>query len=145
MELHHGIFAIKLHELEQQFGRLQARIQVCQKMNPRQIQAELESMITESEENEALLKTRLSASRLPAMEALSEAQLEYCQKADEILQKQLVPELRAEDQRAIEGKAEAAALFAEYAIDLSIQAMRYAMIAAFSAIEIQLQAEAETT
>lgn len=148
MELHHGVLASKLCELEQQFGRLQTRIQVCQNMDLPQIQSELKAMIAESNENETLLKTRLAASRLPAMEALSEAQLEYCRKADDILRKQLLPDLCASAQRRPEGKAEAAALYAEYAIDHSIQTMRHAMVSAFTAIEAQLRAEAydaETT
>lgn len=88
MKLYDGIFAIKLYELEQQFGRLQARIQAGQKMDLQQLRSELEHMTNESRENELLLHKQLATSRLPAMEALSEAQLTYCRKADEILQKQ---------------------------------------------------------
>ena len=51
------------------------------------------------------------------------------------------PELSSEDQSISESKAEAAALYAEYAIYHSIQTVRYAMIASFSAIEAQLRAE----
>lgn len=145
MKLYDGIFAIKLYELEQQFGRLQARIQVCQKMDLQQLRSELEHMTNESKENELLLHKQLAAGRLPAMEALSEAQLTYCRKADEILQKQLIPELSSEDQSISESKAEAAALYAEYAIDHAIQTVRYATIASFSAIEAQLRAEKDQT
>lgn len=143
MELHDGLFATKFSELEQQFGRMLARIHVCQKMDLQQIHDELESMLNESAEHETLLKNRISASRLSAMEALSSAQLAYCQKADDILREQLIPELQATNLRISEGQAEATTLYAEYAIDLAAQATRYAMTAVFAAVEAQLKAEAK--
>lgn len=144
MELRNGLFATKFSELEQQFGRMLARIHVCQKMDSQQIHDELESMLDESAENERLLKSRISASRLSAMEALSSAQLAYCQKADDILREQLIPELQAANLHISEGPAEAASLYAEYAIDLAAQAARYAMTAVFAAVEAQLNVEVKT-
>ena len=39
---------------------------------------------------------------------------------------------------------EAAALYAEYAVDFAVQAMQYALIAALSAIDLQENTEEET-
>ncbi len=138
-----GISAGKISELEQQFGCMLVRIRVCQKMDPRQIRDELETMLQESAEHERLLEKQTAASRLPAMEALSAVQLEYCRKADAILRQQLIQELRASNQNDMEGEAEAAALYAEYAIDLAAQAARYAMTAVFTAVEARLKAGEE--
>ncbi len=143
MGTHGGISASKISELEQQFGCMLARIHVCQKMDLRQIRDELEAMLQESAEHERLLEKQITASRLPAMEALSAAQLEYCQKADSILRQQLTQELQASTQNDMEGEAEAAALYAEYAVDLAAQAARYAMAAAFAAVEARLKAGEE--
>ncbi len=140
---HTGISAGKISELEQQFGCMLARIHVCQKMDLRQIRDELESMLQESAEHERLLEKQTAASRLPAMEALSAAQLEYCRKADSILRQQLIQEMQASNQNDMEGEAEAAALYAEYAVDLAAQAARYAMTAAFAAVEARLKAGEE--
>ena len=43
MKLNEGMFAIKLYELEQQYGRMQSRLRLCQQEKHSKIQKELQS------------------------------------------------------------------------------------------------------
>ena len=47
---------------------------------------------------------------------------------------------RSLTQAGAEGRAESAALYAEYAMDFAIQAMRYALMAALSAVQLEKSA-----
>ena len=52
--------------------------------------------------------------------------------------------MRGRNQTSAEDQSEAMSLFAEYAIDFATQSMRYALIAALSAIALQRKAERKT-
>ena len=135
MKLKEEIFAIKLYELEEQFGKMQSRLHICQKQDHSKIKQQLQDALDEYQENEHLLKKSVESSRSSVVASLADAQQEYLQRANEILEKQLAA------QPALEDKAEATALYAEYAIDFAIQAMRNALIAAMKAIDVQIEIE----
>ena len=42
MTLNQDIFAVKLYEMEKQYGRLQSRLRICGRENREKLQAELE-------------------------------------------------------------------------------------------------------
>jgi hypothetical protein len=145
MELEHGIFSVKLRELEQAYGQMQHRIRLSQGKNLKQIHEELEQLWGEYHAQDLLLDETVRSCRSPAMASLAEIQRDYGQQAEKLLQNGLVSE---EEERGCIGKgdrAEATTLYAEFAIDFATQAMRYALIAALSAMELQIQADENTT
>ena len=83
----------------------------------------------------------MESSRSPAVAALSDAQLSYFQKAKELLETELPEYLSSEAGTPAESCMEAAALYTEYAIDFAVQSMRYALVAALKAIDLQMSAE----
>ena len=63
MKLSEEIFAIKLYELEQQFGKLQSRLYICQQQDHSKIKQQLQNITDEYLENELLLKKSAAESR----------------------------------------------------------------------------------
>ena len=141
MKLSQGIFAIKLYELEHEYGKLQSRIRICGKENHKKVCEELEKATGEYQERSLLLRQSIEDSRSPAVSALGSIQLECRRKAEALLKKQLVRDLHSEMSTSKEDKAEAVTLYAEYAIDFATQAMQYALIAALKAIDLQMSEE----
>lgn len=47
MKLYEGMFAIKLYELEQEYGRMQSRLRLCQREDHPKIQQELQKATDE--------------------------------------------------------------------------------------------------
>ena len=60
-----------------------------------------------------------------------------------VLKEELPNEMRGRNQSSAVDQAEALTLYAEYAIDFSTQAMRYALMTALSAMLLQRKAEQE--
>ena len=149
MKLSEGMFAVKLYELEREYGRMQSRLRLCQQDNHQKIRQELQRVMEEYQEDELLLLNNVENSRSPAVAALADAQLDYSRRAEEILEQELPEYLRDEDGSAPEEgakhQAEAAALYAEYAIDFAVQSMRYALITALKAMDMQMDSEEAKT
>ena len=143
MGLKEGIFAVKLCELEQEYGRLQSRIHLFEGKDAAQAQQEILRLQDECREHKLLLDERIRSSRSSAVSSLSKAQLEYGQRVEQILNEELPNEMRGRNQSCAEDQAEVMTLYAEYAIDFATQAMRQAMIAALSAMISQQQADRE--
>ena len=133
MELQHGIFAAKLYELEQEYGRLLSRLQLLQRERPEQIRQVKHQMQEEYREHSLMLEETARSCRSRTMARLAQLQRDY--------------EQQTSDLAAAAGgdRAEAMTLSAEYAIDYATQAMRYALITALQALELQMGASNETT
>lgn len=144
MNMNQEIFAIKLYEMEQEYGKLQSRIRICGQGNHDKIREELQKSKDEYQEHNLMLRQSAEGSRSPAIAELSQIQLEYCRKIEQLLQGQLETELHSEKLSPAEDKAEAIGLYSEYAIDLAKQMIRYALIASLSAMDLQLSAEEQT-
>lgn len=129
MELNQGMFVIKLKELNQQYGKLQSSIMLCQNGNHNKIRHEIMKIKDECLENDLLLQNRIDYSRSHAVSELAAAQMDYSKKTKKILKKNL------------RCSGELAALYAEYAIDFAIQAMSHALLASLCAIDLQLTEE----
>ena len=149
MKLSEGMFAVKLYELEREYGRMQSRLRLCQQDNHQKIRQELQRVTEEYQEDELLLLNNVENSRSPAVAALAGAQLDYSHRAEEILEQELPEYLQDEDGSAPEEgakhQAEAAALYAEYAIDFAVQSMRYALMTALKAMDMQMDSEEAKT
>ncbi len=149
MKINEGMFAVKLYELERQYGRMQSRLRLCQQDDHQKIRQELQRVMEEYQEDELLLLNNVENSRSPAVAALAGAQLDYSRRAEEILEQELPEYLQDEDGSAPEEgakhQAEAAALYAEYAIDFAVQSMRYALMTALKAMDMQMDSEEAKT
>lgn len=149
MKINEGMFAVKLYELERQYGRMQSRLRLCQQDDHQKIRQELQRVMEEYQKDELLLLNNVENSRSPAVAALAGAQLDYSRRAEEILEQELPEYLRDEDGSAPEEgakhQAEAAALYAEYAIDFAVQSMRYALMTALKAMDMQMDSEEAKT
>ena len=143
MGLKEGIFAVKLCELEQEYGRLQSRIHLFEGKDAAQAQQEILRLQDECREHKLLLDERIRSSRSSAVSSLSKAQLEYGQRVERILNEELPNEMRGRNQSCAEDQAEVMTLYAEYAIDFATQSMRQALAAALSAVVLQQRAEQE--
>ena len=144
MGLSQGIFAVKLYELEQEYGRMQSRLRLVQEKDVHQLQEELDRLQDEYQERKLLLQERIQSSRSPSVAALAQAQLEFGERVEQILREELPNEMHGRNQTSTADAAEAVSLYAEYAIDFSTQTMRYALMVALSALLLQRQAEQET-
>ena len=141
MNINQEIFAVKLYEMEQEYGKLQSRIRICGQEDHDKILEELKKTTDEYKEYSLILQKSAENSRSPAVAELSRAQLEYSRKMEQLLKGELEKEMHSEGNSLPEDKAEAITLYSEYALDLASQTMRYALIASLSAMDLQLKAE----
>ncbi len=145
MELGHGIFAVKLVELEQEYGHLQSRIRLFQRKDLEQLHRELERLQDEYQEQNLLLEEMVRSCRSPVMARLAKLQHDYEQQAEDYLKTNLIPAQADDANATCQDRADTTTLYAEFAIDFATQAMRYALISAFSAMELQMQADRDAT
>ena len=134
-------FSTKLRELEQEHERIRSRLRLCQQEDRRQVLQELDCLTREIDETDAALQQAADTSHSPAVAALSAAQLEYEDRVGRILREKLPRYLHCSATDAASDRAEAAALYAEYAMDFAAQAMRRALQSALAAVELQLEQE----
>ena len=71
------LFAMKLYEMEQQYGKLQGRLRVCCRERREELQEELKKAKAEYEVNALLLRKSVEGSRSPAVKKLAQAQWSY--------------------------------------------------------------------
>ena len=142
MELRDGICAVKLCELEHQYGLLRSRLELCQGADHERVRRLLGEVLEEVRENGLLLERSAGSARSPAAAELAAAQRDYVRRVESILREKL-PRLLRDGERPKEEQAEAAALFAEYAIDFAGQAVRGALAAALTAMDQEMDCEEE--
>ena len=105
----------------------------------RQIHRELESARQEYNSLELRLKQIVKNSRSPAVSSLAKVQLEYSQKTERLLKNQITADLHSDANTPGEDREEASALYAEYAIDFASMAVKYALLASLSALDMQTE------
>ena len=88
------------------------------------------------------LKARAQAMRYFTAQQLSSVQLEYCRKAQDILNESMK---RSWANLAGDSESDNMALYAEYAIDFATLAMRHALLAAAAALDVQNDEQQEET
>ena len=144
MNIGEGIFAYKLYELEEQYGKLQCRIRACEQGDRKKIKKELRKAWNEYEESSQLLQEKVRACRSPAVSRLSQAQLDYRKQTEDLMKKQIANDVHSDGSNPDEDKAEAGLLFGEYAMDFATLSMQQALIAAMSALEIESEKDEST-
>lgn len=138
VDLKNEIFAVKLCELEESYGWLQSHLRLFQGKDLEQIHQERERLQDEYHERMLLLDETARASRSPVMARLAEIQRDYGRQTEEVLQ---LAGGGDGDGSSSRDRAEAMTLYAEFAIDFAVQTMRYALIAALGALELQMRAD----
>ena len=141
MEMRQGVFAVKLCELEEEYGRLQSRIQICQEKDSAQLRQTMAQILDEYKERDLLLKQRVKGCCMRSVANLAQVQLDYQKRTEDLLRTELRAEMSGKNHTIEEDRAEASTLFAEYAIDFATQAMRYALYASMRALVLQAKAE----
>ena len=136
MNIDESVFAYKLYEMEEQYGKLQCRIRTCERGGKDKIHSELERAREEYAENSRLLEEKARSCRSPAVARLTQVQLDYRRKVEE-LKKQVVSDLHSDESSPDEDKSEAGMLYAEFAMDFATLAMQQALISALSALDSQ--------
>ena len=141
MHTGNGSFDNKLWDLEEQYGQTISRLRLYQRKSHGEVRQELQAVWQEYRENELLMQKNVAGSRSPAVAALAEAQLEYDLRIQHILRSELPGYLHGENTGRTEDQAEAASLYGEYAIDFAAQAMRHALLAVLSAVDLEMSCE----
>ena len=77
MNMDDSIFAVKLYEMEEQYGKLQCRIWICERESKDAIRRELEKAEQEYKENTLLLENKIRSCRSRPEEKLPRPHQEY--------------------------------------------------------------------
>ena len=110
MELRDGMFAVKLCELEHQYGLLRSRLELCQGADHEKIRHLLADVLDDYRENALLLEQSAEGCRSPAVAELAGVQRDYSKRMEELLRDRL-PRLMHGEEDPQEERAEAAALY----------------------------------
>lgn len=142
MNLNQEIFSIKLSEMEKQYKEVQNQIQLCEEKDQEEIRKELQRALNDYHLRSMMLQKSIKNSRSPAVKKLS-CILSECNNKMETLLKdgEMEDYLHCERSSQLEDRAEASALYAEYAIDYALQTVQYALIVSLSAMDLQINKE----
>ena len=135
MKLDDSIFAVKLYEMEEQYGKLQCRIRACGQGGREKIRSALKRAEDEYKENTMLLEEKVRSCRSPAVKSLTKAQLDYRKKTAALMDRELSRDVHSEASSPGEDRQEAELLYAEFAMDFATLSVQQALIAALSALE----------
>lgn len=132
------LFSSKLQELDREYGLLKARMELARGKDPEKLHAELGRLKDEIAQNDELLRQNVAYCHSPAVHMLAQTQLHYCAEMERLHDN--LPKHMGETRQE---KTEAAALYAEYAMDFATQSARFALAAALEAIDLQKTEETE--
>ena len=105
MELRDGMFAVKLCELEHQYGLLRSRLELCQGADHEKIRHLLADVLDDYRENALLLEQSAEGCRSPAVAELAGVQRDYSKRMEELLRDRL-PRLMHGEEDPQEERAE---------------------------------------
>ena len=97
MKIDDSIFAVKLYEMAERYGKMQCRIRVCEQGDEAKIHSELKKAEEELEESTLLLEEKAGSCRSEAVKILSQIQLDYRKKTQELMKKQLANDIHSKD------------------------------------------------
>ena len=138
MEQETVLFDAKLKKLAEEYRLLADRIAVLEKADHDEIRKARAHLEAEWADTVVDLKNRSRTMRYVTGQQLSAVQLDYCRKAADILHDSVKKSWAA---MAGGSEADDTVLYAEYAIDFASLAMRHALLAVVSAMDMQLQEE----
>lgn len=135
------LFTAKLQELETHYRFLLHCLRVCQQADRTSVHRELQNITKACQENREQLQQEMEQGRSLEVAALAQAQLRYCEETEEILNDVFSGKESRDPIDPKEQQVEALALYAEYAADFAVQAMRHALAAGLRAVDAQLAAK----
>ena len=135
MGMDNSIFAVKLYEMGEQYGKLQCRIRVCEENNRKRIHETLQKAADEYKENTFLLEEKVKNCRSRAVAKLAEAQLDYRKKTEELMKGPVMEALHSQESSPEQDEEEADMLYAEFAMDFATLAVQQAMLSVLSALD----------
>ncbi len=135
MEMNNSVFAVKLYEMGEQYGKLQCRIRVCEENNRKRIHETLQKAADEYKENTFLLEEKVKNCRSRAVAKLAEAQLDYRKKTEELMKGPVMEALHSQESSPEQDEEEADMLYAEFAMDFATLAVQQAMLSVLSALD----------
>ena len=135
MGMDNSIFAVKLYEMGEQYGKLQCRIRVCEENNRKRIHETLQKAVDEYKENTFLLEQKVKNCRSRAVAKLAEAQLDYRKKTEELMKGPVMEALHSQESSPEQDEKEADMLYAEFAMDFATLAVQQAMLSVLSALD----------
>ena len=135
MEMCSSVFAVKLYEMGEQYGKLQCRIRVCEENNRKRIHETLQKAADEYKENTFLLEEKVKNCRSRAVAKLAEAQLDYRKKTEELMKGPVMEALHSQESSPEQDEEEADMLYAEFAMDFATLAVQQAMLSVLSALD----------
>ena len=138
MEGKQEFFTSKLFELERRNAQMNSRLKGSQQESQEDIQKKYRQVLQEFKEHNFRLQTEISSGRSPAVSALARLQLNCFRSCENLLAQELPAYLHNDAGSRQEDEAEAFALYAEYAMDFAVQSMRYALMAALQAMDMQM-------
>ena len=137
----YGVFASKLCELDSRYADMSSRINQYQHMDHEAVRKALSKSLKKCRDNEAALQGQADTCRSKAVAELSGVQLDYFQKMRAVMRSRIPALVHEENCDNMEDRAEAAALYAEYAIDFAQYAMESAVSAVLAAVDLQMTCE----
>lgn len=142
MTENNGLFDAKLQELSAAYADLQKHIAALESADPEKVHKAHRDLENEWADTVVDLKARAQAMRYFTAQQLSSVQLEYCRKAQDLLNESMK---RSWANLAGDSESDNMALYAEYAIDFATLAMRHALLAAAAALDVQNDEQQEET
>lgn len=135
MEMDNSVFAVKLYEMGEQYGKLQCRIRVCEENDRDRIHKMFQKAADEYKENTLLMEEKVHNSRSKAVAKLAEAQLDYRKKTEELMKGPVMEALHSQESSPEQDEEEADMLYAEFAMDFATLAVQQAMLSVLSALD----------
>lgn len=131
METHKNIFGSKLKELDKDYEQFRSHVLHAHE-HSQCLGEEISSLKQELSESKRILQNTAAQSCSPALSRLASVQLGYCEQMET-----LRGDLNTYMGETRDDQAEALALYAETAMDFAAQGVRFALLAALEAIDIQ--------
>ena len=141
MTIDHNMFASKLNELNAEYAQMIRKLKHCCKGTIEDIHRAGEELLKDCLAQESGLQDVISSGRSQAITELSKLQLQYFQEIRAAATEKIPQYLNDMSDLTGTSRAEATALYAEFAIDNAVQAMRYALHAMLFAVELQMKAD----
>lgn len=126
VERSHKALDIKLDELSGHFNQLQNHIMICRDGAHDDIRQQIIRATAECKEKKLLLENMGEKSRSEVSAKLAEAQLNYAKNIEDIMSREILD------------REETASLYAEYAIDFTIQSIQHTQLALLYATDQKL-------
>jgi len=131
------LFTAKLQEIEEEYCRMKDRLKVCQQKDREELETELEKIKEECMKSNIDLEKAAQNSHFAYSSEMARTQLLYKRRLELDIHRMIVNYNDSEE------KAEAMALYAEYAMDFAKYAANYALMATMLAIDMQMRVEEE--